>query len=900
MPRSFHGRDTDALPPHTATANQTPAAHRLVARGALADVLSSAPPGGVLLVCAPAGSGKTELLRAWAGSEDQAARVAWVSVERGEQDAQKFWLSVVGALRAAAGEVVERVSPSPAFRGDAVVDRLLADLRALEHPVVLILDDLHELASAEALRLLERLLGRVPALLRVALATRQDPGLGLHRLRLSGRLTEIRGADLRFSLDETRRLLEATGVVLDDDALRLLHERTEGWAAGLRLAALSLAKHPDPVRFVSEFSGSERTVAGYLVAEVLEHQPAEVRDLLLRTSLVERVSGPLADFLTGASGSERTLQRLEDENAFVVSLDAGRSLFRYHHLFADLLRLELRRTAPGMIAPLHRAAAQWYEQQHATIDAIRHAQAAGDWPDAARLIVDGYISLVFDGRTATLRSLLATFPPDTPDRDPELALAFARCRLNDGLLEESASYVAVAERLGGSVPADRRGRFELQLAAGALSLARRRGNLEAALETMRSVEDALAVQPAGGIALGNELRAAALMNVGIAELWSSRLRDARRHLEQALELARRIGRPYLEVTCLAHLAIAAPLAGLPVSLALERSEQALAIAQEHGWAEDPVSAPALAVNAVVLLWLGRFAEADRRLQHARRTLRPEGEPNTELIIHQATGLLAMARRDFDAAFAAYDAADRMQALLADEHVLSEERRSRVAEMQAWRGDTAAARATLARMGAADHDRAGSRIAEAAVHLADSAPEAALAAVAPVLERRERALMADWEALDASLLAAQAHDQLGDRAAAEAAIEHALELAEPEGIVLPFVVFDVGDLLERHRGHRTAHAALLSEILDLRAGGAARPRGTVAPLDEELSAAELRVVRYLPSNLKTPEIASELFVSANTVRTHMRHIYAKLDAHSRSEAVARARELGLLAPASRRR
>jgi len=309
VPRSFHGRDTDALPTHPATANQTPAAHRLVARGALADVLSGAPQGGVLLMCAPAGSGKTELLRAWAGSEDQAARVAWVSVERDEQDAQKFWLGVVGALRAAAGgQVVERVSPSPAFRGDAVVDRLLADLRALEHPVVRILDDLHELASAEALRLLERLLGRVPAPLRVALATRQDPGLGLHRLRLSGRLTEIRGADLRFSLDETRRLLEATGVALDDAALRLLHERTEGWAAGLRLAALSLAKHPDPARFVSEFSGSERTVAGYLVAEVLEHQPAEVRDLLLRTSLVERVSGPLADFLTARWGMHTVIR----------------------------------------------------------------------------------------------------------------------------------------------------------------------------------------------------------------------------------------------------------------------------------------------------------------------------------------------------------------------------------------------------------------------------------------------------------------------------------------------------------------------------------------------------------------------------------------------------------------
>ena len=198
---------------------------------------------------------------------------------------------------------------------------------------------------------------------------------------------------------------------------------------------------------MSEFSGSERTVAGYLLAEVLERQPAEVRDLLLRTSVLDRVSGPLADVLTGTSGSERILQQLEDANAFVVSLDAGRSWFRYHHLFADLLRLELRRTSPAMIGSLHRAAAEWYEQHQATVEAIRHAQAADDWPNAARLVADSYFSLVLDGRTATLRALLAAFPDDAPGGDPELALAFATCRLYEGVLDESAAYAGVAERL---------------------------------------------------------------------------------------------------------------------------------------------------------------------------------------------------------------------------------------------------------------------------------------------------------------------------------------------------------------------------------------------------------------------------------------------------------------------
>jgi LuxR family maltose regulon positive regulatory protein len=227
--------------------------------------------------------------------------------------------------------------------------------------MVLVIDDLHELASADALRWLERFLTRLPRQMRVLLGTREDPGLGLHRLRLAGGLTALRGPDLRCSPDETRQLMETAGITLSDVGVALLHERTEGWAAGLRLATISLAEHADPERFVSEFSGSERTVAGYLLAEVLERQPKEVRDLLLRTSVLERVSGPLADALSGGSGSERILQQLEDANAFVTSLDAGRSWFRYHHLFADLLRLELRRSDPASVDALHRKAARCSE-----------------------------------------------------------------------------------------------------------------------------------------------------------------------------------------------------------------------------------------------------------------------------------------------------------------------------------------------------------------------------------------------------------------------------------------------------------------------------------------------------------------------------------------------------------
>jgi LuxR family maltose regulon positive regulatory protein len=229
------------------------------------------------------------------------------------------------------------------------VERLLKDLAPLDERVWLVVDDVHELGSGDLLQQLELLVLRAPPELRFVLATRRDRPLGLHRLRLEGELTEIRSADLRFTVAEAQALFQAAGVRLSDAALGLLHERTEGWAAGLRLAALSLAGHPDPERFAAEFSGSERTVAEYLLAEVLERQPEEVRRLLLRTSVLERVSGPLADALTKATGGEQVLLELEAANAFVVPVDPARTWFRYHQLFADLLQLELRRTAPGAV-----------------------------------------------------------------------------------------------------------------------------------------------------------------------------------------------------------------------------------------------------------------------------------------------------------------------------------------------------------------------------------------------------------------------------------------------------------------------------------------------------------------------------------------------------------------------
>jgi len=386
----------------------TPSGASVVARPALFAMLTEA--GGVTLVTAPAGSGKTVLLRSWIEHAGLADHAAWVSIERGERDAQRFWITLVENLRAVpeAEPLIDKRSPTPEFEGAGLVNDLVAELASLKAPVVLVIDDLHELHSPQALEQLEMLLRRRPALLRVILSSRHDPQLGLYRLRLAGELTEIRASDLRFTLDETRELLARSGISLSVETLGDLYARTEGWAAGLRLAILSLTRNPEPERFVAQFAGSERTVAEYLLGEVLERQPEHVRRLLLRTSILEQVNGSLADTLVGSAGSERILLDLEAANAFVVSLDSDHSWFRYHHLFADLLRLELRRSEPDLVVNLHRLASSWYAEHGYAVDSVRHAQAAGDWSSAAELLVDCSLTLALNGQEATLFSLIAS------------------------------------------------------------------------------------------------------------------------------------------------------------------------------------------------------------------------------------------------------------------------------------------------------------------------------------------------------------------------------------------------------------------------------------------------------------------------------------------------------------
>ena len=852
------------------------------------------------MISAPAGSGKTCLLRAWADGPGQRRRLALVQVQRGQHDTQQFWLGLLGAVRRAisADSGAEPPPATPDFNAPAMAGRVLSELADARDGVTLVVDDLHELDSPAALAQLTWLLVNLPPQVHAILTTRRDLRLGLHELRLAGELAEVRAADLRFSERETRELLGAAGVVLPEAGVALLYQRTEGWAAGLRLAAISLAGHPDPERFVAEFSGSDRTVAEYLIAEMLDRQPPGVQDLLLRTCLLDRVNGELADLLTGRLGSERILLDLEDANAFVVSLDPGRTWFRYHHLFADFLRLELRRRLPEEVPALHRRAAGWFTGQGQAAEAIGHTQAAGDWPSAARLLADHSFSLTLDGQAQTMQALLRAFPAG--EDHPELALVRATVDLAQGRLDQAAAHLAVARAHAGTAPPARQHRLQVAVASLQLSLARRRGDLAGVIEQVRFLASPLTGPSEEDIALGSDLRAVALMNLGTAEAWTLGLPDAERHLQEGAILAREIGRPYLEVGCLAQLGFAYIFhdAATPKADAFtetqRRCHQAIEVAERYGWGTEPVIAPALMTLAGNLVLLGEFDEGERWLQRTELALQTDIGPDIRLLLHQTSGMLHAGRGRHHEALAEFGAAEDLASQLAGSQALASQMTGWRLATQARLGMTGEARAGLASL---DDERGGAgeiANARATICLAEGNPAGALDALHDVLDGTAPVL-GYVTVVEANVLAGLAHRELGDQRAANQAAERALALAESDRLILPFAMTGSAGLLEALPRHQTAHAALLADILGVLHGSSpvGKEQSSFSPT-EELSPGELRVLRYLPTNLSRPEIAGVLSVSVNTVSAHIRSIYAKLAVGDRSSAVRRARELRLLA------
>jgi LuxR family maltose regulon positive regulatory protein len=543
------------------------------------------------------------------------------------------------------------------------------------------------------------------------------------------------------------------------------------------------------------------------------------------------------------------------------------------------------------------------------VEAVRHAQAAQDWDLAAGLLAGHWPSLYLDGQAGAVHELLAGFPAEAATADVELAAVAAADELAYGSLEAAERYLSLAERASASVPDGRQGKAQLLLLGIVrLLLARQRGSRLAVAEEAQRLQAMGEAPPAAKPALGEELRALALVTLGNAEYWAARFDEARRYLDQGVALARRIGRPYLEFTGLVYAALIEFYGS--ASLAIEHGKQAAELAEQHGWADEPGAGFANLIVGAVLVWRGRLEEAEPWIQRAERTIRAaEAEPAVGLAINHVRGWFELARgRDADA-LAAFEAADRLAGRLATPNLMVLPNRAFLVQTLVRLGETQRAEQALAALTDQDRDRGVMRISLATLRLAQDKTHEALVALAPVLDGSvalapllDGSAPVTWPARLAQpfLLEAIARDALGDSRAAASAIERALDLAEPDGALWWFVLHPAQDLLERQAKHGTAHAALIADILSLLAGNRSAPvaAGPRPPL-EPLSESELRVLRYLPTNLSGPEIAGALYVSHNTVRTHMGHLYAKLGTHSRAEAVARARALGLLAPSSLR-
>ncbi|MCW2545626.1 MAG: LuxR family transcriptional regulator [Mycobacterium sp.] len=521
-------------------------------------------------------------------------------------------------------------------------------------------------------------------------------------------------------------------------------------------------------------------------------------------------------------------------------------------------------------------------------------QAAGDWPDAARLLADRSLSLTLDGQARSIETLLDAFPSGACAEDPELAIVRASTAMSRGRLNEASALVAVAETHAETTETDRPS-LRAAIALLKMSVERRRGHLAGVTEQLPFLASPASGKTEQDVALSSELRALMLMNLGAAEGWAG-LEEAERHLLEGASLARQIGRPYVEVNCLTFLGYASTTRSF--AIVRQRCHEAIALAERYGWGAELFLSPALVTLAYTVIWMGEFDEGERWLRRATETLPSDAAPAIGLSMHLVAGMLHAARGFNSEALEQFASAERLQSEMTGTHRVTSQVTGWMAATQARLGMVEAARASLETI--ADERANWGEIlnARAVIHLAEDRPAEALGALQAVLARTAPVIH-DFTAVEAHLLAARAHLELGDHWAARNATENALALAEADRLILPFVMTASGDLLEAIPRHETTHAALLIDILDVLDGSSKTTVDLVpSPRTEALSPSELRVLRYLPTNLTRPQIAGELSVSVNTVNTHVRSIYSKLQAGDRSSAVEQARALRLLSPGTR--
>jgi LuxR family maltose regulon positive regulatory protein len=582
-----------------ATKLQVPPRRAGVARERLVAALAAAGDVKLILVCAPAGSGKTTLLSEWHADESERRAFAWLSLDASDNDTVRFFDGVITALRNAApgvGEEALGAMTGTASLTDVVLPSLINELSVLGEPVVLVLDDYHLISNERIHGLVRLLLEHLPGTLQLAIATRSQPPLAVDRLRARRQLLDLGAADLRFTDGEAASLLnDVLSLDLAERDIAQLQSRTEGWAAGLQLAALSLSRRDDARDFISSFAGDDRPIVDYLGFEILDGQPAEVRDFLLRTSVLERMTGPLCDSLLESAGSDAVLAELERAGLFLVPLDTKREWYRYHHLFGGLLRHELARTEPELIAELHRRASAWFHDHGSVSEAIQHAISAGDVARASELIAEHWYGFLQRGRIETVASWLEALGDENVTGDAGLCLTKAWIAVNTGHLDEVARWIDAAElAAGGDVsPGVESGVAALQEIHRYMD-----GDVDAAVAAgRRSVERGQTPwRPMGCPVLG------------IALFWTGQPEEAARELEQSVVTAESASNHLSVIHATSALATIRLEAG-DLHAAGELAERALARAYAANLDEHWATALSRVARGRALEGQGRLAEA---------------------------------------------------------------------------------------------------------------------------------------------------------------------------------------------------------------------------------------------------------------------------------------------------
>jgi LuxR family transcriptional regulator, maltose regulon positive regulatory protein len=889
----------------------------LVARPRLTATLERETGRKLTLISAPAGFGKTTLLVEWLRERaDGEGYVAWVSLDEGDNDPVRFLSYLVAALRRTVGEdfgegvLAALRSPGPP-RMEAVLGAFVNELADLPGEVAVVLDDYHVIDSESVHRIVSFLLERLPDDAHIVISSRVDPPLPLARLRAHGQITELHAADLRFTPEEAAAFLsQAMGLDISADDIAALEGATEGWIAALQLAALSMRERKDISDFIRSFSGGHRDVFDFLAEEVLDRQSELVQTFLLETSILDSLSGPSCDAVTGRSDGQRMVERLERENLLVVPLDDERVWYRYHHLFADFLRSRLERELPERLTPLHLRASEWYEENALIAEAVRHALSAGDHERAARLMEGGVGQTWYRGEVMTLLGWLRELPNEAMLRRPLLLVWYAAALMLVGRFDGVESLLREAEGAVGAAGedqgeelrpvADETGSQHVLATAGAVrSLqARLQGDPKGAIEHARRAlallpEDNLDPRPFAALCLAEAYQAA------------DDLEAANSTFAETVELGLAAGHDYIALTAMGSLARLWMVQGR-LREAEETLRQALGFAAERGAELLPAVGRVRIARGELLLERDDLEASGRELTLGAELIERAGELEILARGQVALSRAKWARGDAEGALNLAHEAERLaresgspQAIAdatlwkARLHLMRNELRAAASELErAWAVDDVprstqdAKRISLARLLIAreDHDEA--------LQMLDRLRETAEAA-------DQRDSIVEIRTLQALVLRAK-----DEKNRAMEVMGRALALAEPEGYVRIFV--DEGppmaellsEVLEaQQRGQldslRRVPAHYLRKLLAALERDAPSPTPPSTELHEAPSERELEVLQLIASGKSNRRIASELYVSVGTVKTHINNLYRKLDAHSRTQAVARARELKLL-------